>query len=454
MSKSELLPIEEIAASQIKKYFPGQETISFVIGVSGGIDSMSLLHILHNLGADLHIIHVNYQKRGSASDKDAALVKRTADKWGVDCEVITVDSDEAKGENFQQWAREVRYTLFNNLFQSTGANGIALAHHQDDQIETILQKVFRGSGLASWSAMQVWDGRLFRPLLSVGRDEIEAYVQKRSIAYRDDESNFTSDFARNFLRNQWLPELEQHFPGWRQNVLRVAEQGRVFTASLRFILQQITDKKDRLDREAFLQLDKKLQKSVLIYYISQADDREVISRGALGELEKLEQLQTGKAIQLTDKLSLMRDRRYLKLVMDTGETGSLLTLQKVDIQEGRILFNGLQFEVRPFKDPDYEHCLYLDWDALEGPLRIRQWRDGDRFQPLGMEGHQTVADHLANRKVNAVDKVDALILESFEETIYAVIFPPNEKRQPPGTISDRVKCGPSTGQCLIITTIL
>jgi tRNA(Ile)-lysidine synthase len=348
----------------------------------------------------------------------------------------------------------VRYNIFNSRIEAIGANGITIAHHKDDQIETILQKVFRGSGLASWSAMQIWDGRLFRPLLGISRGEIESYVQERSIIYRDDESNFTSDFARNFLRNQWLPDLEQHFPGWRRNVLRIAEQGQIFASSLRFILQQITDEKDRLNRKAFLQLEKKLQRSVLVYYINQIDESAVISRAALGELDKLEQLQTRKSIQLTERLSLMRDRSYLKLVMDTGETESLLTIQKEDLQEGGILFNGLQFEVQPFRNPDFKHCLYLDWNAIRGPLRIRRWRDGDQFQPFGMKGHQTVADHLTNRKVNATEKVEALVLESFEETIYAVIFPPMERRQPPGTISENAKFGPSTKQCLIIKNIL
>src|SRR5699024_2054082 len=113
MNKSDLLSIKEIVARQIDKYFPERETVSFVIGVSGGIDSMSLLHILYKLETDLHVVHVNYQKRGLASDKDAELVEKTARKWGIDCEIITVDPNEAGGRNFQQWAREVRYNVFN-----------------------------------------------------------------------------------------------------------------------------------------------------------------------------------------------------------------------------------------------------------------------------------------------------------------------------------------------------
>jgi len=141
-------------------------------------------------------------------------------------------------------------------------------------------------------------------------------------------------------------------------------------------------------------------------------------------------------------------------VVDTGETDVFLTLRREEIEEAAISFNGLQFEIQEFHNPDFEHCLYLDQDVISWPLHIRKWKKGDRFQPLGMTGHQTVADHLTNRKVGAAEKPDALVLESFEETICAVIFPPIEKRLPPGTIADAVKCKETTSRCLIIKHIL
>ncbi|HYW35658.1 MAG TPA: tRNA lysidine(34) synthetase TilS [Balneolaceae bacterium] len=453
MSKFGSSPIEKIVQQQ-KEHFFATKNPSFVMGVSGGPDSMCLLHILQKLDVPLHIVHINYQKRGAASDKDAELVAKTARKFDIDCKTITVDPAEAEGRNFQQWAREVRYSAFELVADQMQANGIVTAHHQDDQIETILQKIFHGSGLASWSAMQVWDGHLFRPLLNVSRDQIETYCRDQSIDYRHDESNFSSDFARNFLRNEWLPELEQHFPGWRRNVLRVAEQADIFGSSLRYILNEITDEKNCLSRTDFLQLDEKLQKSVLIYYVNQVDKDAEISRGALNELDKLEELQTGKSIQLTESMELMRDRDVLKLVVDTGETDVFLTLRREEIEEAAISFNGLQFEIQEFHNPDFEHCLYLDQDAISWPLHIRKWKKGDRFQPLGMTGHQSVADHLTNRKVSATEKPDALVLESFEETICAVIFPPIEKKQPPGTIADALKCKETTTRCLTIKHIL
>ena len=453
MSKSASMPIDSEVQKQLKIHFSGVQEYSMVIGVSGGADSMCLLHVLHQQGIKLYIVHVNYQKRGTASDKDAQLVADTAADLGIDYEVVTVDPDEAGTQNFQQWARDVRYGALEIKADNVGADAIAVGHHQNDQVETILQKIFRGGGMASWQAMQVWDGRLFRPLLNIRREDIEAYCREHTVPYREDESNFGSDFARNFLRNDWLPELEQHFPGWQKNVLRVAGQASVFKSSLQYILQDITSDRDRLNCSQFLALDLELQKSVLIYYATQINPDQEISRHALKELSKLPQLQTGKSIQLTESMELMRDRDFFKLVVNTGETGSYITLKKKDVADQNISLNGLLIGMESFKDPDFSGTLYLDTDAIAWPLHIRPWQNGDQFQPLGMEGHQSVADHLTNRKISAVEKEKALVVESFEETICAVIFPPIENRRPPGTISEWTKCTQSTRRCLTITRL-
>lgn len=453
MSKSDLLPIEKAVKNNLEHIFSDHRDISLVVGVSGGVDSMCLLHILHKFGIHLHVVHIDYQKRGVQSDKDATMVEQTAKKLEADWEVVTVDPEEAAGKNFQQWAREVRYSAFEVKLEAVAADAIATAHHKNDQIETIIQKLFRGSGLASWSGMKIWDGRLFRPLLNANREEIEAYCREQQVPFRTDETNLKSDYARNFLRNEWLHEMQQHFPGWQANILRLAEQAKIFEASMTYILNDISDGKDRIYREAFLQLDEGLQKSVLIQYMQRVDASLEISRPALKELSKLGALETGKSIKFTPHMELICDRDYFKLVVDSGHAGQLYTLEKAQLKEAGFSFNGLEFKMQPYENPDFEQALYVDMDSLLWPVRLRSWKDGDRFQPLGMDGHQSVADHLTNRKISATEKRKALVLESFEETICAVIFPPIENRQPPGTISELVKCDALTRNCLTINSI-
>lgn len=450
MSRSDLSPIEDRVQKALQNYFQDQQNIRFIAGVSGGPDSMCMLYVFKKLNVDALVVHINYGKRGKESDKDAELVEQMAFQWGFECYSLAVDPEEARGENFQQWARTVRYDIFRALAREHDADGIAVAHHQDDQIETILQKQFRGAGLAGWSGMRVWEGDLFRPLLHTSRREIEEYIEQEHIPFRIDRSNLQTDFARNFLRNEWLTELENHFPGWRQNVLRIAGQATLFTDTLEWITQRISDSKDRINRQELLGMSSPLRKALILHLLKSRQPGIQIGAGALGELDNLDHMQTGKLIQLTERFSLMRDRAHFKIVYQEPESFQLIRLERDRLQSGPLILNDTIFEITSFSDPDFSQHLYLDADKIHWPLRLRRWRQGDRFRPFGMEGHQKISDHLANRKVSAAEKDQALVLESFEETICAVIFPPTANRMPPGTISELVRCDENTRECLTI----
>ncbi len=449
MSKSAYLPIEKEVESLLEASFDSSSP-RFVVGVSGGPDSMALLYFFYRLEVEAVVVHVNYGKRGKESDKDATLVEEMAHQWGFDCHTLSPDPEEREGANFQQWARHFRYEAFRVLAEEHGAKGIAVAHHKDDQVETILQKMFRGAGLESWSAMQVWDGELFRPLLHYSKEEIKAYCEKKSIPYRTDHSNLESEFARNFLRNEWLENLERHFPGWQENVLRVAGQAGLFSQALDWMAGELTDERDRIDRKRFLQMDSSLSRALLLHLLKKAEPGISISREALDQLDGLALLQTGKSIQLNESFSVLRDRDFFKIVYQQQEALTILKLDAQELKENPFRYNGLNFFIEDFADPDFDRALYLDAGKLTWPLTLRNWKPGDAFQPLGMEGHQKVSDHLTNRKISAAHKRKALVIETFEESICAVIFPPIENRTPPGTISDLAKCDSGTEQCLIV----
>lgn len=412
---------------------------------------MALMHAFHRLDMEAVAVHLNYGLRGEESDADAELVGRTAAEWGFDCRTLAPDSSGAEGENFQRWARRRRYEAFRAVAKERSADAIALAHHQDDQAETILQKIFRGAGMASWQGMSVWDGELFRPLLGLSREQIMAYLEEREVPWRTDRSNLRSEYARNFLRNEWLPEMEQRFPGWKENVLRVSREAETFEAALQWIYRRLADEKDRLDREGLLALQPSLLRALVLYRARKADPSASISRDALRELDKLGDLQTGKAIRLTPRLELLRDRGHFKLVLDTGSRPVSVPLERERLEERPFRFDGLRFSVEEIPEPDFGEDLFLDADLAAWPVTLRRWEEGDRFRPLGMEGSQKVSDHLTNRKVDASARDRALVLESFEERILAVIFPPIENRRPPGTVSEEVKCTEQTERCLVVS---
>lgn len=450
MSKSELSRIEKTIQKHLTNFFGGRGDLHFMVGVSGGIDSMSMLYAFYRLGISVYVAHINYQKRGSASDEDARLVARMARQWSYDYSIIEVDPGEAEGKNFQQWARNRRYRIFEELAREQQADGIAVAHHRDDQIETILQKMFRGGGLVSWSGMQVWNGHLFRPLLDIPRDKIAQFAQKKDIPYRTDLSNLQSDFARNFLRNEWLTELSDFFPGWEQNVLRISTQARHYQQAIRWITDKITDDQG-IKREAFHSLGTGLQKATVLFMLKQRNPDIRISRKNLGRLETVDQLSTGKGIQLTEQFSLMRDRTYYCILGDQPVSfPDTATLSKEQLEKAGCTLFGLSFKITGMEFCRDEKILCIDPDQISWPITLRHWQAGDRFQPLGMEGHQLISDHLTNRKVSAAQKKKALVIESFEETICAVIFPPIKKSVPIGTISEQVKYDTDTKRCLKI----
>ncbi|NGP78018.1 tRNA lysidine(34) synthetase TilS [Balneolaceae bacterium YR4-1] len=449
MSKSASLQIEKRVWQNLEDYIEVSAP-RFIVAVSGGPDSMALLYTFHKLNVDSIVAHINYGKRAEESEKDAELVEQMAYEWGFDCHSVKVDPEEADNKNFQQWARKVRYEVFRSLAEEYDADGIALAHHEDDQVETILQKLFRGSGLESWSAMDIWDGELFRPLLETGREEIMKYCVQQAIPYRIDKSNLSSEFARNFLRNEWLERLDQHFPGWKENVKRLPAQAELFSTALDWISNQITDDRDCLDRDQFISLEPELAQALILKKMKEVHPGIELNRDALSEIDKLQELQTGKAIQLTENYEILRDRERFKIVYNRPDALKLLELKQDELENHPFSLDNLVFEIGSCEDPDFENALYLDIDKLEWPLTLRNWKSGDAFQPLGMEGHQKVSDHLTNRKVSASEKNSALVIVSFDETICAIIFPPIENRRPPGTIAESVKCDHTTDRCLII----
>jgi len=449
MSRSNLSPIEQATRDNLQRYFPENDP-TFVLAVSGGMDSMSLLHAFKQLDVSAVVCHINYQKRGAASENDARLVYQTATEWEFDCHIERADPIEAEGKNFQQWARDFRYKCFRRLVRKHEADGIAVAHHEDDQVETILQKIFRGAGLASWSAMDIWDGELFRPLLEISRAQIEAYIQQNDIPYRTDESNLETDFARNLLRNEWLDKLGDFFPGWKRNVLRIQQQADNYGQALKWIAAKVT-KPEGIDRKAFNALEPGLQKAVLLRLLKKYQPDVSISNESLDRVSELGNLQTGKVIELTPDISVLRDREYYVIEGSEKSVFNPKTLKRKDFAEGSIAIKKMNLSLTNFEHPDYQNVLYLDEEKLTWPITVRRWKQGDAFQPFGMQGHQQVADHLTNRKISAAHKKQALVIESFEETICAIIFPPIKNQMQPGTISEQVKCDPETEKCLKIT---
>ncbi|MFY0683998.1 MAG: tRNA lysidine(34) synthetase TilS [Balneola sp.] len=439
MSKSEFDLIEEKVAEKINQYF--SERPKFVVGVSGGADSMALLYILKELEVEALIVHVNYGLRGVESDKDQELVEGMSFEWGFECCSIQIDAKESGGTNFQDWARNERYRFFKELKEDIGADGVITAHHEGDQIETIIQKLFRGSSPETWSGMSDWDGRLFRPLLELSKNDILNYCKEKAIPFRTDKSNLESTYARNFLRNDLSKELSDRFPGWQKNVLKLQEFGRLNEMALSELSKQYFSEKS-LDINALTKLDKFLGQAILKKFINQF--MKAPSKGIIEEAYNLMEAQTGAELQISDSIKLVKDRFQLRAI------GKELDFNEQRISKEMVL-DGYQVQELNFAVSDkVGTSIYMDIEKIRFPLILRRWKAGDKIQPLGMAGTQKVSDHLTNRKVSTVEKEKTLVLCDTDSTIYAIIF--TEMDIGVATISDICKTTDSTKEYLLVTT--
>ncbi|MCX6766674.1 MAG: tRNA lysidine(34) synthetase TilS [Candidatus Moranbacteria bacterium] len=204
-----------------------------VVGVSGGPDSVCLLHVLHELqkkyDLELIIAHVNYGLRGKDSEKDEQLVKKLADKYSFPFEILKVE----KAGKSEDRLRAIRYDFFEKVSRKYKADAITVGHNLNDQAETVLMRIIRGTGLRGIGAIKFRNQNIIRPLLNVPRKEILAYLRKNKIAYRIDKTNLGTDFTRNKIRNLLIPDIEKSFnPNIQESLYKFSESA---TADYDFI---------------------------------------------------------------------------------------------------------------------------------------------------------------------------------------------------------------------------
>jgi len=445
MSKFESSPVTKAFQKSVHNYLP--ESARLITGVSGGPDSMVLMYLLHRFNLDAVMVHCNYQLRGEESDKDQRLVEKMSVFWNFEC--VSVRLEKGSDSNFQAWARDRRYEIFYDLKKEFDAGFVVTAHHQDDQIETLLQRILRGAGMPAWKGIQILENQLFRPLLNVSKKEILSFAETFNIPYRIDGSNEESTYARNFLRHNWFPELHNFFPGWRDNLLKLPKRASEYELMARKLLDGILFGDKAINRKAFLDLPEQIRPAIFYQFVNKLHIDLELSSSVELVLKDISKLQTGRAIQLSSKYEILRDRdKFLiqKLISD------LFKPVKIEREDLEIIqsVHGIQLTIQRFAGDYDTGALYLDLNKLKFPITIRHWEDGEKFQPLGMEGTQLISDHLTNRKVSSAQKSQAFLIESFDGTICAVIFPHNTSDDQIGTVSETVRCSSETEQVLVI----
>lgn len=406
---------------------PG-ETV--VVGVSGGVDSVTLLHLIVEVGFRPTAAHVNYGLRGDASDADEALVRDLCAAWGVP---LHVERATPSG-SVQTEARRIRYDLFARVAAEAGAVKVATAHHRDDQAETLLLNLFRGTGPRGLAGMPVRrplapgvNVEVVRPLLFASRSEVEAYARGQGLRWREDASNLEGGYRRTALRRRVLPAIEEVFgDDVRMRLAETADLLRAYLDSGAALAagdaldeaHGVIGGRPALSVDALRAMPEVQRRGVLLDALRRFAPDAPRSAVSVREVEALLEAQAGRRAAWPS-LTVWRDREHL--VFDTQSA----ELFEVPVAPSRTEtpFGTLDIELlpEPPKSFDPSPCAeVVDADRLGFPLTLRAWRPGDALRPLGLGGAKKVSDLLTDRKVPPQDRARQLVLVSDDAVVWVV----------------------------------
>ncbi|MHB8880306.1 MAG: tRNA lysidine(34) synthetase TilS [Thermodesulfovibrionales bacterium] len=408
-----------------------------LVGLSGGPDSVCLLHLLHGVkerfNLKLHAVYVNHNLRPGEVPQEIAFCRELCERLGVTFEVKSIDvagHQRATGGNRQQAARELRYHAFDEAAFGFQASKICLAHNADDQAETVFMHLVRGSGPQGLSGIPVRRGRIIRPLLEIERSAIEQYLAVSGIGHMVDSSNLKTDYLRNRIRLLLIPELRKLNPNLTDTVTTTTtilqEEERYFDVLVTKTLMKLISRKTGVRVELFLSplemMEKVLLRRVLRRVIQETRGiREIGFRHIEGIISLLRDGTAGDRLYLPQGVRVIKG--YALLVL-TAEKPHILAEYELNPGEevplaGAGLVLQARFEQQPDDPGDGKTSVLLDADKLSFPLRVRPRRPGDFFYPSGFGRRKKLQDYFVDEKVPR-DERDSVPLLLSEDAIVFV----------------------------------
>ena len=375
-----------------------------LIGVSGGVDSMVLTKVLIEQGYQLGLAHVNYKLRAEESDLDEALIRDFATENNVPfyCKECPLNQIS----HIQEDARKLRYAFFENLKSEFGYHFILTAHHADDQIEGFFLHLFRGSGLKGLSGMDVRSGDLIRPFLSFRKAEILEYAIANNIPFRQDQSNSSTYYSRNFLRNEIFPLLQKRFPSFDEMVLRSMDH--IHHQKIYFeeeYLKWFASVKGAATDLVEISQDSEKSSGFLSYFLAQEGFHPNIIKDILKHNHSSGRIfkSSSGGTLLVDRNRMIYNRRPTDEVLLSYEINRTDTF--VQTKFGNFAIDCTEPGRVDYSDAKSNTIAVFDADLLNFPLSIRQWRPGDRISPFGkMSGSRKLQDVFADHKIDLFSK--------------------------------------------------
>ena len=416
---------------QQKMPMPGER---IVMGLSGGVDSICLFHILRELGYELEAVHVNHGIRGEEAKRDEAFVRKLCGQYNIPFHGYGYDVPKISKEKHlseEEAGRMVRRQAFSEVMQKTGGKYIALAHHGNDRAETFLFHLSRGAGVKGLSSMKAVENNLIRPLLWAKRPEIEQYVQEMGYEFVEDATNASVEYTRNKIRHQMIPLFEEINPKSVPHILGVAEKLEAVSAYIDREAEKIWrlsavvyDHEVQILKSVFMQADQVLQIPVLQKGVEYLTGSLVnLTEEHLEKLLKLFFMQTGKELHLPGGLTAMRTYEGIRMFFrEETEVSEPLEITG----EGSFVFGGRTFVVtvedwderKIFPIKNYTKCF--DYDKIKKGLFLRTRESGDYLQINQSHGRKSLQDYMVNEKIPKEERQKIVLLAEGSHILWVV----------------------------------
>ncbi len=417
-------------AKHIDEHFPFFKSKKLLIAISGGVDSVVLTHLLHQLNFDISLAHCNFQLRGEESDKDEEFVKNLGKKLGINTYVTRFDTNEYAADNklsTQLAARELRYNWFDKLSKEYSFEHLLTAHHADDNLETFLINLTRGTGLEGLTGIPPINGNIVRPLLVFSRKEILNYAKQNNIEWREDESNSETKYLRNKIRHQVTPILKELnasvLKNFNKTIDHLKESQQIIDDKIEDVTHEIISKEGdllKINIEKLLKLSN--PKAYLYQLLKPYEFRE------WNDVHNLIYAQSGKQI-LTKNYTLLKDRDFL-LLLRTSEKSSIKEEVYTIREENKEITAPIKLLLKRVqgKTDTNKESIYVDNELLSYPLKLRRWNSGDFFYPTGMLGKKKISKYFKDEKISIINKNKIWLLCSSKNEIIWIIGKRQDRR--------------------------
>ena len=387
---------------------------SLIVGVSGGADSVALLHVLLALGYDCVVAQCNFHLRGEESNRDEKFVEQLAQKFNLPFHKMDFDTTAFAEKNhisIEMAARELRYDWFEKLRQEIDAQYIAVAHNADDVLETALINLTRGTGIDGLRGIESKNGAVVRPFLEIWRSEIDKYLQKNNLPFVEDSTNVDEIFLRNKFRHSVIPLLETINPAFKKSALRtishLKDVADIYHENVmneqKYFLSEIKNGWQIYIAEL---IKRKGYASLLYEFLKEKDFNSAQVEDILSGLDGA----SGQQF-FSKTYRVLKDRDYL-----------FICCCGLDPQSPDLQFETLEkpADLKSLSDLKDKNAAYLNAGKLQFPLELRRWQQGDFFYPFGMQGRKKLSDYFVDRKFSLLEKENAWLVLSGGNVVWLV----------------------------------